>query len=245
MSDNTLENWKTNKTMDYHRQQYVEPKRSTVKFEEFLARYCDLSETKILSLACGGGAAESYIARRHPNLTIHGIDIIDTAFPMLEEFVPESIRKNITLSQGDWYNLDSHLVGKFDGVISLQTLSWLEDWEVPLGKICDLNPKWMALSSLFYDGKINYQIKVTDYERPEATDKFYSYYNIYSLPIIRDYLKKRGYTVFKYEPFEIDIDIPKPDSKDLGTYTVKTEDGHRLQISAAMLMPWYFILASK
>ncbi len=204
MSDNILENWKTNKAMDFHRQQYIEPKRSTVKFEEFLVKHCDLSGARILSLACGGGAAESYIAGNHPDLTIHGMDIIDTAFPMLEEFVPEEKRKNITLSQGDWYNLDPNLVGRFDGVMSLQTLSWLEDWEVPLGKICDLNPKWMALSSLFYEGKINFQIKVTNYERPEVTgDKFEAYYNIYSLPIIRDYLKGRGYTVFEYEPFEI------------------------------------------
>ena len=194
MSDVTLENWKTNKTMDYHRQQYVEPKRSTVRFEEFLSKHCNLSGAKLLSLACGGGAAESYIARKHPDLTIHGMDIIDTAFPMLEEFVTEDERKNITLSQGDWYNLDSSLVDTFDGVMSLQTLSWLEDWEIPLGKICDLNPKWIALSSLFYEGKINYQIKVTDYERPEASgDKFESYYNIYSLPIIEEYCINQHY----------------------------------------------------
>ena len=31
----------------------------------------------------------------------------------------------------------------------------------------------------------------------------------------------------------------------MGTYTIKTEDGNRLQVSGAMLMPWYFVYAAK
>lgn len=37
-----------------------------------------------------------------------------------------------------------------------------------------------------------------------------------------------GYKKFSFVPFEIDIDLPKPDSLALGTYTVKTEEGKRL-----------------
>ena len=71
------------------------------------------------------------------------------------------------------------------------------------------------------------------------------YYNIYSIPMIKEYLQEWGYTDFKYEPFDIDIDLEKPDHMDAQTYTIKTEDGRRIQISGAMLMPWYFIYASK
>ena len=58
-------------------------------------------------------------------------------------------------------------------------------------------------------------------------------------------MKKLGYSYFEYMPFEIDIDIPRGESMDIGTYTIKTEDGKRLQISAGLMMPWYFVVAYK
>ena len=165
---------------------------------------------------------------------------------MLESFADNDIKKRVSLETGDWYNLDKRYINAFDGVITVQSLSWLEDWKVPLEKIIELNPRWIGLSSLFYEGRIEYQIKLMDYERnDEIGDHEESYYNIYSLPIIKEFLQKRGYSVFECALFDIDIDIPKPDHRDMGTYTVKTEDGQRLQISGALLMPWYFIYAAK
>ncbi len=135
---------------------------------------------------------------------------------------------------------------KFDGIISFQTLSWLPEYQEPLRNLSLLNPKWIAISSLFYEGDIEYTIKLKDYYRA-SNDKEYeeAYYNIYSLIRVREYLKKLGYYKFEYMLFEIDIDLPKTESMDIGTYTIKTEDGRRLQISAALMMPWYFIVASK
>lgn len=189
---------------------------------------------------------DAYFAKLHPEVKIKGIDIVDRAFWMLEEFADDDIKKRVSLEIGDWYDLDKKYVNAFDGIITSQTLSWLEDWKVPLEKIIELNPRWIGLSSLFYEGRIEYQVKVLDYERnDEIGDHEETFYNIYSLPIVKDFLQERGYSVFEYAPFEIDIDIPKPDHLDMGTYTVKTENGKRLQISGAMLMPWYFIYAAK
>lgn len=56
-------------------------------------------------------------------------------------------------------------------------------------------------------------------------------------------MKTLGYQNFEYMPFEIDIDIPKTDSMDIGTYTVKTVEGKRIQISAGLMMPRYFVVA--
>lgn len=239
--EKTIRNWSTDKTMNYHKQQFIEPKRSTVALEKFLAARTEI-KGNILDLACGGGAVDAYFAKLHPEVKIKGIDMVDKAFWMLEEFADDEIKKRVSLEAGDWYNLDKKYVNMFDGVITVQALSWLEDWKIPLEKIIELNPKWIGLSSLFYEGRIEFQVKVTDYEGSYKTE---AYYNVYSLPIVKEFLRERGYDVFEYIPFEIDIDLPKPDHRDLGTYTVKTEDGKRLQISAAMLMPWYFIYAAK
>jgi len=241
-----LEHWESEHTMEYHCKQFLEPKRMTVAFEEFLSRNCNISSGYILDLGCGGGAADVYLSKLHPELKILGIDIVEKAFELFDHFADENTKRCVTLQKGDWYNLDKSLIGKFDGVVSLQSLSWLEDWKSPLEKICDLKPNWLALSSLFYEGKINYQIRLTDYElKGKEVPYQETYYNIYSIPIVRNFLAEHGYKDFVFEPFEIDIDLPKPQSLDAGTYTVKTEEGRRLQISAAMLMPWYFIFASK
>ena len=134
----------------------------------------------------------------------------------------------------------------YDGVLMVQTLSWLSDWKKAIDKIIELNPNWFALSSLFYEGRIEFQVKVLDYERmDDAGRNDEAYYNIYSLPIIEDYLRTKGYKTFVAEPFSIDIDIEKPNNMDMGTYTIKTVSGDRLQVSGAMLMPWYFVYFAK
>lgn len=54
------------------------------------------------------------------------------------------------------------------------------------------------------------------------------YYNIYSIPIIKEYLWEQGYTSFIYEPFNIEIDLEKPDHMDAQTYTIRMESGKRI-----------------
>ena len=44
------------------------------------------------------------------------------------------------------------------------------------------------------------------------------------------------------DKFEIDIDLPKPKKPKFGTYTIRTENGKRIQVSGYILMPWYNIL---
>lgn len=240
-----VEHWATNVAMEYHKKQFMEPKRSTVAFDSFLSSHTDLTGN-VLDLACGGGAVDVYLAQHHPKLSITGIDLVGKSFWLFDEFADNDVKERVNLEIGDWYNLNPQYVNSFDGVISVQTLSWLQEWKKPIDKIISLNPNWIGLSSLFYEGKIDYQIILKDYERKNIDGEYEEMYsNIYSIPIIKEYLAEKGYSVFDYAPYEIDIDIPKPEHKDLGTYTIKAENGTRLQISAAMLMPWYFLYASK
>ena len=62
---------------------------------------------------------------------------------------------------------------------------------------------------------------------------------------IRERFAELGYKKFKYKYFDIDIDLPRPEKDGLGTYTKKLEDGSRIQISAGLMLPWYFIVAYK
>ncbi len=198
----------------------------------------------ICDMACGGGANVFYLSNRFKNSYFTGIDLSQELVQYGNAILKE--KSNCRLYQGDWLQTKTKWREKFDGIISFQTLSWLPEYQEPLRNLSLLNPKWIAISSLFYEGDIEYTIKLKDYYRA-SNDKEYeeAYYNIYSLIRVREYLKKLGYYKFEYMLFEIDIDLPKTESMDIGTYTIKTEDGRRLQISAALMMPWYFIVASK
>jgi hypothetical protein len=43
-----------------------------------------------------------------------------------------------------------------------------------------------------------------------------------------------------FRDFEISIDLEGPAEGGIGTYTAKLADGHRLQFSGAVFMPWKF-----
>jgi len=93
---------------------------------------------------------------------------------------------------------------------------------------------------------VDAKIEIISYKNPQDKNSFRTIsYNTYSLPRIENFFFERGYKIFKYCPFEIDIDLPKPDDLYMQTYTKKLIDGKRLQLSGPILMNWYFIYAAK
>lgn len=212
-----------------------------------IQRFLGGGTRNILDMACGAGANILYMGNRHEKIQFVGMDIskefIDYGNRMLEQY---SQYNNCKLYEGDWFNMDTKWKGAFDGIISFQTVLMFPDYREALSKLADLQPEWIAFSSLFYEGDIEYTNKFRNYYRPsEGKEYTECYYNIHSMPLCKEYMKTLGYPNFEYMPFEIDIDIPKIDSMDIGTYTVKTVEGKRMQISAGMMMPWYFVIAYK
>lgn len=59
-------------------------------------------------------------------------------------------------------------------------------------------------------------------------------------------LRSAGFDDVRFDPFEIPIDLPKPDRPgDMGTYTVRTAAGGRMQFRGALHQPWCFLTAGK
>ncbi len=233
--------WTEKQNLEWYKRQFKNPYRITVAFEKFLRQNVSISNDKVLDVGCGAGSALAYIADKYKNAQFTGIDINTELFQLFE-----GETKNIKLEKADCFNLDEKYKNQFDGVISLQTLSWLPEYKRPLEEICKLNPRWIAVSSLFYNGKINYTISIENYERPTHEADFSKVnYNIYSVPIIQQLLQEYGYSNFCYQPFEIDMDITKPDHNDLGYYTIKTQDNRRLAFNTCLFQPEGFFFASK
>jgi SAM-dependent methyltransferase len=230
----------------YHDRQFMEPYQSTISFCDWLIRLGAISGkyAKICDVGCGKGANLYYMSKKFPDCVFIGIDIDEQLIREGNDFLKLSNVNNCQLKAGDLYKVGSYFGSKeFDGVISLQTLSWLDGYKDAIDSIASLTPKWIALTSLFYDGPIEAKTIITQYDDEKIDNSFF--YNTYSLPIVRQYLYEHGYKKFECKRFEIPIDIPQNSERKMGTYTELTTDGRRLQISGPLLMSWYFIYAVK
>ncbi len=108
-----------------------------------------------------------------------------------------------------------------------------------------MKPKWIAFSLLGFEGLIDYNIRLFDYTKNKQHGCSEVFYNVYSIPKMKEVFSGLGYSKFDYREFEMDIDLPQTNKMGRGTYTVKTEQGKRIQISGGMMMPWYFAFAER
>jgi ubiquinone/menaquinone biosynthesis C-methylase UbiE len=226
--------------LSYHMKQWDKPKESTKAFCHFINHKIE-EDTQILDLAAGTGAPTYYLAKHFKNTTFVASDYSKDCVEIGSEIIKEKGISNLRIQFEDWYDLQE--TEEYDGVISLQTLSWLEEPEQPIKRVLQkLKPRWFALTSLFYEGDISYAIKLDIHSNGEKMN-----YNIYSLKHIERIVSSCGYRVSSIEKFNINIDIPKPENLDMmGTYTKFFRDeSHRVQLSGALIMPWYMVMIER
>lgn len=226
------------RALDYHLTQWETPKRSTLAFRDFAGDRIGASR-RIVDLGCGAGAATASLAEHFPRQEFVGVDISTELIEIAARLGRQKSLGNLSFRSDNWYSLGQY--PEVDGVVSMQSLSWLPEFETPLLAIFErLAPRWIALSSLFYDGQISSRVEVEEHLRARKT-----FYNVYSLPVVDEYCRRHGYRVAGHQPFELDIDIPPPADRDLmSTYTVATQAG-RLQISGPLLLNWRFVLIER
>lgn len=232
------------KELHYHIDQYEHPKQYTKELLQLFKEW-DLSlvQGEILDLGCGGGAVTNLFAENFPTSNFTGIDINEKYISISNHHKKE----NSSFKKIDFYlDEDINSLNKYAGVMSFQTLSWLPNYDQFLTLLSLVDAKWALVTSLFYDGPVDAEIKIKDYSRKMGDVNYReSYYNIYSLEILESKLNQIGYSLTKIKPFDIGFDIPKPISKSMSTYTENTVDNKRIQISGPILMSWYTILISK
>ncbi|HYN80889.1 MAG TPA: class I SAM-dependent methyltransferase [Gemmatimonadaceae bacterium] len=232
---------------EYHERQFLEPYRSTIAFCDWLETELLMSpesELRVVDLCSGTGANIYHLSKRYPKSTFVGVDINPDNVERGNAFFQSRGIGECRLEVGDIYNLDPKYVSEFDGVVSFQSLMALPKGEGPLRAMAKLAPQWIALTSLFYDGPVSCTIDITEYDAGLEPNRS-GFYNVYSLPVTRKHMQANGYGDFRFTPFEIDVDLPKYREGLMSTFTEKLEDGRRLQISGPLLMPWYFIAATR
>ncbi|MCH1505865.1 class I SAM-dependent methyltransferase [bacterium] len=230
--------WVNVSQKDYHTRQLEAPYRSTVKFCDWMDGLRLIRQEpslEILDVGAGSGANLHYLSDRYPGHGLLGAelngDLVSDANARFQE-----LDLKCQIEQADLYNFSKDYVDRFDGIVCLQTLSWLPGYEEAIDSMLSLRPQWIALSSLFFDGELNCTVKVEDGQNDREC-----FYNIYSLSSLQDHCKSRGYGTLTWEPFVIDVDLPISNPRGLGTYTKELVSGNRLQFSGPLSMPWYFV----
>lgn len=235
MAGTGLNEWNVDpdaETLNYHLRQYDQPYRSTVHF----AKFCDFelkNAKSVIDAGCGAGAPTAYLAKTYPNCRFLGLDV---SVNLIAQARKALVCDNHEVEVDDLDNLKERF--GVDGVTLIQVLSWLPTYEMALHQIATrLRPKWIAFSTLIYQGDIDCQIVVTEHQRPRR-----SFYNIYGLPQLNRFMAGEGYQLNKCEPFQIDMALPLPSTRDLmATYTLPA-NGAQLQLSGPLLLPWHFAM---
>ena len=208
--------------------------------ENLITPYIKSKNLKILDACCGIGHISYFLSEISPESTFSGID--QTSY-LIEEAKKLCIdKKNISFEVSDISDLPLKFPKKFDISINWRTLSWLPHYEQMLKDLFAVTKEHIFLSSLFYDGDIDFEIKIREYKKETGKEHFNDYYNVYSLPRFKKFVYEElnAKNIEVYD-FEIGVDISPPPIDQMGSYTLKLENGKRLQVSGAIILPWKII----
>ena len=207
------------------------------ELEKIISPLIKDKELKILDACCGIGHVLNLLNKISPKSDFYGVDEISY---LINEAKKISINKNnLHFKVQNIYKLTEK--NFYDISINWKTISWLPYYEKLLKILFKVTKKHIFLSSLFYDGDIDFEIKVREYKSDVGKSGDFIFYNVYSLPKFKRFLKSLGAKKIHVYDFDIRKDIPKTKNDRMGTHTITLKNGKKLQISGAIVMNWKII----
>jgi hypothetical protein len=235
--------WFKDLNKKYYSNQIINPKEST-KYIFKIFKKKKLNNLSTLDLACGNGANLILLKKKFDNKKkCLGLDVNKN---LLSDGSVSHDFKDLELKYGNILRLNRNLKNKFQLITSFQTLSWLNDYHEASMEIMSLNSKYIFISSLFWEGLIDFKIKLNFLKDGTFSREklFHNYYNIYSLNNFLDLYEKNNYKKILCKKFEIKKNLYNIYKKRMGTYTIK-KNKKKIQMSGPILMNWYFIIFKK
>lgn len=219
---------------------YVNERQEMDKeLETFITPFLRQGNPNVLDAACGIGHLEYFFSDINPHARFLGVD--QAAYLIEEARQVNRDKPNVSFETGDILDLSQKYPKAFDLSISWKTLSFVPSYEPMVRALMDVTRGHIFLSSMFYDGDIDYEIKVREHQKDAGKDGWNVFFNVYSLPRFVRSVKGMGAKNVEVRDFNISIDIPRGPLDRVGTYTEKLADGRRLQISGAVVMSWKII----
>lgn len=244
MSDRYIRTIQTDKSdSENYYQKHLHNKSEQQKFLEELLLKENLKPKIIADIACGSGTLSFHINKIFPEAEFLLVDLNEDAL-QLAKINLENINANYYCESV--YDMKSIPENSCDLVFCWQTLSWLEEPQKALKeliRICKKNGR-IFISSLFnIEHDVDIYSRVYDLTRKTAEADMYYPYNTYSAKSIAKWVEQdvESHKIIEFIP-SVDLFF---EGKGAGTYTVKTENGKRLQLSGGMLMNWGILIITK
>lgn len=191
---------------------------------------------KILDACCGIGHISKRLSQMSPESEIIGVD--KTQY-LLDEADKKCISTNITYINDDIFSYCFSHKKEFDITVCWKTLLAMEYYEYIMSFLLGSTKKKLYISSIFYDGWIDFQTKIREYKKEAGKEEFNVYYNTYSIPKFVKFCLENGAKEVKMHELKFYKKIPRANKDIMGTYTHELKDGTMFQISGAVPMSWY------
>jgi len=238
-------------SFDYFENQQNRPYESTKSFFTFLSKSVDLKSCGlIVDACCGSGAASIYLRDCGFTNPLVAFDKSEAPLKLLQsKLSSEEKYSNIKLLKENVDELSEYILGlKSDGIILLQVLSFLDNWQESLEKLSNVSHKWIAGSSLFFSGRMSASNRLIIYGKDfsEVTPNDYdcsNQYNVISIPQFKFFLSKLGYKKIEFAEFKFPTSLKAKDSNLPSSYTRKMHDGENLLFTGPLYLPWYNFIA--
>lgn len=209
-----------------------------LRLEEILGRLA-LTPTRIADIACGAGSLSFHLSQLYPHAQFTLADMNDDALGLAAKVATQF---NAEVVKADAHGLPLPSAG-YDLVFFWHTLLCITDPQrafAELLRICRPGGR-VFVSSLFnVDHDVDLYINAVDHTRASSREGGSWPYNCFSERTVRSWTD----CDLTFHDCEMSIDLPQA-GRGLGTYTRRTEDGGRLQISAGILMNWKILEVRK
>ena len=191
---------------------------------------------EVLDACCARGRLLHFLNKFDSRHNYLGIDLA-------EEFIVEGNTQfkgipNIELRRGNLFELAAEYSNKFDISILYKTLLNFERYEPALTQLAGATRRKIYITSLFFDGDVDFEIKVRQHAIYENAADF-AYYNVWGTPRFTSFCRSLGAVDVRFTDMKLDLDLPpSKDGNILTVHTERLESGSRLEVMGAVLMDW-------
>ncbi len=209
--------------------------------DTLISPYIKGKQFRILDAGCGIGHSLFFLNQLSPQSTFLGVDQTPVYIKEAKKLFGKLL--NISFEVGNVEDLAKKYPKAFDITMSRAVISWMPYYEDFVKALTKVTKKHIFISSLFYDGDIDFLTKVKMYKGESGvnTTPAEEHRNVYGLPRFRRFLESLGAKHVEVVDFEMPIDLPKESVDKMSTYTETLKSGKRLQISGAILMNWKWV----
>lgn len=242
-----LSNYKDNQD---HLIKYIQSRKKISRQQFFLhnlVRDLDFDSSQGVRLGdfgCGGGWQTYHLAKNFNILSADLYDIHHKSLELAEENL-HIFNMHLNFYHEDIVNPVYLQENQYDLGINLMTLSWVDYPSIFLENMLkSIKPKgFLILSTLINRNHPDIDLDIIQKDNKLRLNKKCTVFGRNTFMNFMRTFKIKNVTEF-YD-FNIDVDLPIPEEKGTGTYTVKLENGTNLEVSGGAIFPWSFIVIQK